>query len=140
VAYELGRGVAKNEAEAARWYRKAADRGAAVGALNLARLYNDGRGVPKDDAQASAWYVKSAELGDPDGQFYAGLRYADGIGIAANPVEAYKWMSLGVARSSNPAAYAATLKKLESRLTPEQLAAARNAAQAWQQKFAATQP
>ncbi len=35
--------------------------------------------------------------------------------------------------------YAATLKKLEPRLTPEQLTAARNAAQAWQKKFAASQ-
>jgi hypothetical protein len=43
--YENGRGVAKNDAEAAKWYRKAAEQGNALGQENLRRMQQAGRGV-----------------------------------------------------------------------------------------------
>src|SRR5262249_3916351 len=62
--YQAGRGVDKDEAEAARWYRKAADAGHR-GALNaLGIMHEEGRGVPKDEREAARLYRQAADLGD----------------------------------------------------------------------------
>ena len=45
-AYEEGRGVSQDYAEAAKWYRRAADEGNADAENSLGWLYRSGRGVP----------------------------------------------------------------------------------------------
>ena len=62
--YESGRGVAHDDAEAVRWYRKAADAGYAPAMRNLGMAYLNGLGVAKDGAEALGWYRKAAALGD----------------------------------------------------------------------------
>ena len=52
---EFGRGVEKNEAEAARWYRQASDMGDPESMFRLARMLSEGRGVPKDVEEAVNW-------------------------------------------------------------------------------------
>jgi TPR repeat protein len=64
--YEKGQGVPKDDAQAAIWYRKAADAGDGVGMMNVGVMYANGRGVPRDDAQAAIWYRKAADAGDAD--------------------------------------------------------------------------
>ncbi len=49
-------------AEAAKWYRKAADGGLGSAQTNLGVLYEKGFGVTQDFAQAALWYRKAAEL------------------------------------------------------------------------------
>jgi TPR repeat protein len=61
--YNDGRGVAQNDREAVRWYRKAADKGYARAQCNLGFKYDQGEGVDKDDAQAVYWYRLAAEQG-----------------------------------------------------------------------------
>ncbi|HEY1879039.1 MAG TPA: tetratricopeptide repeat protein [Caulobacteraceae bacterium] len=53
--YEQGRGVTKDEAQAAVWYRRAADQGVSNAQIALAGMYRDGRGVAKDPAAAAYW-------------------------------------------------------------------------------------
>ena len=53
----------KDAAQAAAWYRKAADQGYAAAQCNLGYCYENGAGVPKDTAQAAAWYRKAADQG-----------------------------------------------------------------------------
>jgi hypothetical protein len=63
--YERGiGGQPPNFAEAARWYRKAADQGFARGRINLGFLYEKGLGVERDPAAALQWYRKAAGLGE----------------------------------------------------------------------------
>ncbi len=50
--YYIGRGVEKDHAEAAKWFRQAADSGHARAAANLAGMYERGDGVPQDYAEA----------------------------------------------------------------------------------------
>ena len=50
--YADGRGVPKDEAEAARWYRLAADQGDASAQFMLAGMYALGQGAPKDSVLA----------------------------------------------------------------------------------------
>lgn len=59
--YEEGRGVSQSFAEAARWYKKAADQGSAAGQCNLGELYENGTGIAQDINQAKYWYKKSAD-------------------------------------------------------------------------------
>ncbi len=47
-------------AEAARWYRLAAEQGYARAQYNLGRMYANGRGVPQDDVTAHMWLNLSA--------------------------------------------------------------------------------
>ena len=54
-AYRLGRGVAKDYAQAASWYQKAADLGDAGAQTNLGDLYREGQGVAQEYAQALTW-------------------------------------------------------------------------------------
>jgi hypothetical protein len=56
-----GRGVARDEAEAALWYHEAAEQGNVAAQNNLGAMYQTGQGVPQDDAQALAWYRKAAD-------------------------------------------------------------------------------
>ena len=64
VSYANGQGVPKDEAEAAKWYRKAADKGYAAAQVSLGVIYADGRGVPKDEAEAYKWYLLAGAKGD----------------------------------------------------------------------------
>jgi TPR repeat protein len=57
--------VPQNPAEAARYYRQAAEQGDAQAQLALARLYARGQGVPKDEFFAYVWYAVAAKAGNP---------------------------------------------------------------------------
>ncbi len=48
VCYADGQGVAKDEVEAVKWYRKAAEQNDAQAQYNLGVCYADGQGVAKD--------------------------------------------------------------------------------------------
>jgi TPR repeat protein len=91
VYYQLGEGVARNETEAAKWYRKAAEQGDATSQLFLGQCYDFGNGVTKDEAEAVKWYRKAAQQGEPRAQYSLGAMYAKGIGLAKDEVLAAKW-------------------------------------------------
>ena len=55
--YYYGLVVAKDEKEAVKWFRKAAEQGDADGQLSLALMYTQGRGVAKDEVEAYKWYL-----------------------------------------------------------------------------------
>jgi TPR repeat protein len=48
--YYSGQGAAQDYAEAAKWFRKAADQGNVNAQARLASMYFWGQGVPQDDA------------------------------------------------------------------------------------------
>ena len=54
--YAEGRGVVKDDAEAVRWFRLAADQGAANSQYYLGAMYGLGRGVLKDSVIAHMWF------------------------------------------------------------------------------------
>ena len=55
--YENDRGVPQDDAGAAKWYRRAAERGDAAAQTKLGRIYLLGLGVLKDDAEAVHWFL-----------------------------------------------------------------------------------
>jgi len=77
-------GVAKDDAEAVRWTRMAADQGFPPAEYDLALLYYTGRGVTKDDAESARWLQRAADKGVPPAQNNLALLYATGQGVPKN--------------------------------------------------------
>ena len=66
--YRLGEGVERDDAEAEKWWRLAAEGGHTEAQYRLGRMYIHGEGVERDYAEAEKWYRKAAEAGNADAQ------------------------------------------------------------------------
>lgn len=62
--YTEGRGVTADRAEAAKWYKLAADRGLAPAQYRLANLYEKANGVERNLSEAKRYYTLAAEQGN----------------------------------------------------------------------------
>ena len=56
LMYAAGEGILKDEAEAVRWFRLAAEQGVASAQFNLGLMYAKGEGVLKDSVLAHMWF------------------------------------------------------------------------------------
>jgi localization factor PodJL len=136
--YETGqRGVVKNLVEARKWTTRSALNGEPRGMHNLALYYFEGTGGPQDLSSAARWFRKAAEAGVGDSQYNLGLLYQAGSGVPRDLAEAYKWFT--IAAEGGDAAARASAIDLEKKLTPAQLAAADQAAEAFRPSGATSQ-
>ncbi|HUE78325.1 MAG TPA: tetratricopeptide repeat protein [Sphingomicrobium sp.] len=96
LIYFTGIGATQDYAEAAKWFRLAAEQGFpdTTPEIGLGIMYADGKGVPKDAAESLKWYLLAAEKGDSSGQLSVGTSYLIGRGTPVNYFEAYKWLTL----------------------------------------------
>ena len=102
LSYFHERGVERDFAVAAGWFRKAADQGNANAQYNLGTCYRSGLGVTKDQTEADSLFRKAAENGDAKGQYELGSFYRS-RGMPEDKVQADIW--LGKAAAQNLAAY-----------------------------------
>lgn len=65
--YANGQGVRQDDAQAAQWFRKAAEQEYADAQNNLGVMYEQGQGVLQDLALAQEWYGKACDNGNQDG-------------------------------------------------------------------------
>jgi TPR repeat protein len=86
--YHFGEGVAKDEVEAVKWWRKAAEQNVPHAQANLGDRYYFGEGVAKDDVEAVKWWRKATEQNLAHAQVNLGMCYAHGLGVAKDEVEA----------------------------------------------------
>ncbi len=84
-------GVAKDDAEAVKWFRKAAEQNLADAQYDLGVCYDKGQGMAKDSVGAVKWFRKAAEQNYAEAQYNLGLHYANGQGVTKDHVEAVKW-------------------------------------------------
>jgi TPR repeat protein len=76
-----GEGVARDYAEAAKWFRKAAEEnGAADAQNNLGELYARGNGVPRNLIEAAKWFKEAAGQGHAAAENNLGYLYRTGLG------------------------------------------------------------
>jgi TPR repeat protein len=61
--YARGEGVSKDNAEAVKWYQKAADQGSATAQYSLGSAYHKGEGVPKNYLLSYVWTSIAAANG-----------------------------------------------------------------------------
>jgi TPR repeat protein len=104
--YELGGaffsgtlGVTKDEVEAMKWYRKAAEQGFAPAQGMLGTCFLTGETGAKDSAEAVKWLRKAAEQNDAMAQLNLGYCYDHGDGVAKDYAEAIKWYRKAAAQN-----------------------------------------
>jgi len=135
--YRGSKDVPRNEAEAAKWFRLAAQHGDATAQFNLGVMYSEGQGVPQDHAKAVHFYRLAAEQGNPQAEYNLGLSYADGDdGGKRDLVAAHMWFNLAAARfpaSDNRGRNLAISSReaVALQMTPAQIAQAQLLAREW---------
>lgn len=92
LRYASGLDVEEDYAEAAKWYRAAAEQGH-IGAQNeLGGFYEKGIGVRKDLARAVYWYEKAAVQGYAPAQYNLSLKLSAGEGVKKDEIRSAKWL------------------------------------------------
>jgi len=66
VMYEKGEGIKADYAEAAKWFRKGAEKDDPLAQYRLGRLYERGLGVEENLTEAVRFYKKSAQKDNPN--------------------------------------------------------------------------
>lgn len=84
----------RDYAEAAKWYKLAADQDHAQTQSNLGVLYQAGQGVPQDHAEAARLFRLVADSGEAVGQFNLGRLYEVGEGVPQDFGAAANWYRL----------------------------------------------
>lgn len=136
--YGSGRGGRKDDAEAARLYRLAAEQGNVGAQVNLGVMLQAGQGVPQDQQEAVRWYRRAAEQGHPFAQYNLAGMYASGTGVAQDRLAAHMWYTVAVGRMGGDESSAATraqaLKEraiVGGQMSPAEVAEATRLARAW---------
>ena len=103
--YSNGMSVAKDEAEAVKWFRLAAGNGLATAQRALGNAYVYGRGVNKDVLEGNRRLRLAADAGDAAAQRDLGYQYAKGIGCAQDEAEAVRWFQCAADQGDKIAQY-----------------------------------
>jgi TPR repeat protein len=104
LKFASGTGAAQDYAQAAEWYRKAAEQNHSLAQFNLGMMYARGQGVTRDPIQSRMWFDKAAQQGDAGAQFVLGdsCQRASLEPMPENAsesrIEAYKWFCLAAAQ------------------------------------------
>ena len=91
VAYEEGKGIAQNFADAAEMYQKAIDLGQNEAYAYLASAYFDGRGIPASETEAVNLLQTGADKGDARSQRHLAVLYTQGKGVPYDYEKALHW-------------------------------------------------
>ncbi len=130
--YESGKGVAKDYAEAAKWYGRAAEWGNPVGQCNLGGMYMEGRGVSQDFSKAFDLFSEAAEHGYLIAQCNLGAMHAEGKGVARDYIKAYMWCSLAAGQGDSNAQK--NLDLMAKKMSSSEIAEAQRLAKEWKPK------
>ncbi len=68
--YQNGQNTTRDDVEAVKWYRRAAQQGNSEAQFNLGDMYANGDGVQQDAVEAYAWFFAAATGGNGDAAFY----------------------------------------------------------------------
>jgi TPR repeat protein len=130
--YRKGLGVPKDDAEAVKWYRRAAEQGNVHAQLSLGVAYAEGDGLPQDYAEAAKWFRKAAAQGLARAQFNLGLMYAKNQGVPEDYILAHMWLNIAAVQGYREAAKFRNL--VAKILTPANVAKAQKMAREWKPK------
>ncbi len=103
--YANGEGVGKDEGEAVRWFRLAAEQGDVEAQRYLAFALLHGRGVAEDVAEGIRRLRLAADAGDAPAQREMGYHHAVGSGVALDEAQAVHWFRLAAGHGDAIAQY-----------------------------------
>lgn len=90
LLYE-GKGVERDPAASARWFKLASEKGYAPAQFNLGNAYKHGEGVEQDDQAANLWWSRAAAQDFAPAQFNLGTQYYFGHGVPEDQEMAFVW-------------------------------------------------
>ncbi len=94
--YQRGNGVAKDDAQALKGFRQAAEAGSITAmAVCVGEMYRFGQGTDKDLEQAALWLRKASEGGCADAMGFLGEMYFNGEGMNKDFAKAADWFHKG---------------------------------------------
>jgi uncharacterized protein len=112
-------------------FKVLADQGKPEAQYFMGLFYHNGFGVPRDQTESAKWFLKAAQQGDARSQYYVGVMAEKGQGVEKDPVAAHRWLSLSATNpqtSHRDSLYTReAIDKLEKKMTPEQIAKAKEA-------------
>ena len=114
-----GKGAPRDQTEAVKWYRLAADQGVAEAQFELGWMYCHGKGVLKDHKEGIRWYWLAAELGLVKAQLGLANIYASDEHGLKDHIKAYAWFNLVSANGDYATKQA--MAKVARQMTPEQI-------------------
>lgn len=117
VMHERGKGVLKDNSEAAKWYELSAEQGHAHAQYNLGLMYIKGDGVSHDVTEALKWYRLSVEQGNAYAQKSLGTMYLMGFGVLEDNLTAHMWYNISSANGHEDAGE--WRDKVAASMTPE---------------------
>jgi len=88
---------------------------------------------PRDLKLAAKWYLESARQGYSKSQRRLGTMYAMGYGVPRNYIKSYAWFKISAVQRSHKALR--NLRKVESRMTGEQIYYAKKLAKQYYETF-----
>ncbi|MDR2220959.1 MAG: SEL1-like repeat protein [Methylobacillus sp.] len=95
-----------DDAESTRWFRKAADQGLAAAQYQLGWIYQNGLfGETKSNNHAVSWFRKAANQGYADAQYALGEMYRTGNSVKRNEAEATAWLRKAADQNHGKALY-----------------------------------
>jgi len=135
LMYLKGQGTHKDFVKAMKWFRPAADKGIADAQCNIGIIYLNGLGIERNYVEAIKWLNKAAEQGHVLAQYLLAAQYFTGTAGQANYVLTYKWSDIACSlNGANPRGLAWLRHSAIQKMTPEQLAQAKQMVQEWKPK------
>jgi hypothetical protein len=109
--------------------RQRAERGDANAQLELGAAYASGKDNLQNYTEAVKWLTRSAEQGNVTAATSLSAFYWEGRGVTQGYVDAYMWSAIAEAEGDEASSYRVTI--LQSRMSPVELAEARQRTIAW---------
>lgn len=132
IQYKYGKGRPKNEKEAWRWLKAAAEQGHVVAQARVGLCYRTGNLVEVNSEEAFKWTKRSAENGFFVAQIALGNCYRTGDGVQKDNVRAYMWYDVFVANGDFNETGSKNISEITKEMTQEEIAEARRLSAEWQ--------
>ena len=89
---------AKQDAQAVKWFKKAADKGNVGATYYYGMMLMEGKGVPMDKKAGANYVLRAAEKDFPGAMYYIANCYMEGDGVVRNAEQAVKWYKAAAAK------------------------------------------
>lgn len=141
----------ENRQEALRWYKRAFELGDQRSAWEIGTIYKEGKGnVPHDAVEAERWFQKGAEAGHHYAMYALAESHADDAVTPRDDVRGLMWLNAvslfaqKVPQKNEGHQFVLTdprnvRRRLESRMSPAQIAEAGKLAEEWVARYEAKQ-
>ena len=125
VMYAKGWGVAQDDTEATRLYRRAAYKGLAEAQYNYGVQLLNGTGTRKDEREAARFIHLATTQGLPMAMQLFGMLFLEGRGVPLNYTQAFVWLTMAYMEGYKPEISEKYLEWLVSNMTLSELRIAR---------------